>query len=195
MSAIKGALTRARTKGKPGRKHVGSPLQIRAKDVDIVELNKGAVTKVAKTQRGYNGVLKQFADFAEVEWSGESLDEFPKRLLTDEMMAKFLWYRAEKNPTNNAKATMAALASACLHHAVPNVYDNDHLYPHVHKRLGVMAVAKKANPIAALKAGIFSPAAILHVLKSKPRDNLEIQHFGLWCWETFTGVRSQTTWD
>ena len=117
MSAIKGALTRARTKGKPGRKHVGSPLQIRAKDVDIVELNKGAVTKVAKTQRGYNGVLKQFADFAEVEWSGESLDEFPKRLLTDEMMAKFLWYRAEKNPTNNAKATMAALASACLHHA------------------------------------------------------------------------------
>ena len=58
-----------------------------------------------------------------------------------------------------------------------------------------MAVAKKANPIAALKAGIFSPAAILHVLKSKPRDNLEIQHFGLWCWETFTGVRSQTTWD
>ena len=122
------------------------------------------------------------------------MDDFPKELLNDVDIAKFLFFRGSNNPNSKSisKATMAAIASACLYLAVPNVKENPHLYPYTMKQIGKMSVDQKSNPQPVKKAGVFSPEAMSLVLSWKPKSNLEILQTVLWAFQNFIGVRCDT---
>ena len=84
--------------------------QHRASDIDIVALNESAITKLPKTQNGYNCTLKQMTVFNELVWehkAADALAKFPEQLLNDESFAKFLYIRGVeggKTETVQAKA-------------------------------------------------------------------------------------------
>ena len=169
-----------------------------AKDINIFEENKSALTKMPKTQSAYNRTLKLFTEFCEVDWDSTSigaLSAFPAALLTDEKIASFLFARGQLSGKTLSiqKGIMAAFASACKHHGVPNVYDQMHVYPETHKVLGDFSTDQKIHPHYPVHASVLTLPQMAAILQLVPENNEQILNMAIHAWETYTACRSKTT--
>ncbi|KAJ1418842.1 hypothetical protein B484DRAFT_400346 [Ochromonadaceae sp. CCMP2298] len=158
-------------------------------DIDLDEVLAGSKMQIDSTANSYGTYTNHLRVFL---CMGKK-EEIMKEHLTDELIAKFIFYLMTKmkHKPHHLKSSSAALGAELLRVRNLGIYDNRALYPYTIKMMKKWRVQLKIHPYHVEQSEGFSVAAVAEILALVRNTHLWLRDIAIVVVTNFTGLRMQ----